>query len=142
MRHLSKDMRNELRYVLLGELVCGGAVCAVFALLHRFRYTVPLGYVWGSVFAMLNLYLLARRVQRIAESGEADKAAAQKQLKASYLERIMIMALAIVLGVIVPWFHYIAVLIPFLVPQPVMLLRKTILSAREKKNDAKEQGGS
>ena len=70
--------------------------------------------MWGSFFALLNLYLLARRVQRISDSGEADKAAAQKQLKASYLGRIMIMAFAVVTGVLIPWFHYIAVLVPFL----------------------------
>ena len=82
MHHLSKDVRAELRYVLIGEIVCSALICVVFALLHRLDYTVPLGAVWGSFFALLNLYLLARRVQRISDSGEADKAAAQKQLKA------------------------------------------------------------
>ena len=96
MHHLSKDVRAELRYVLIGEIVCSALICVVFALLHRLDYTVPLGAVWGSFFALLNLYLLARRVQRISDSGEADKAAAQKQLKASYLGRIMIMAFAVV----------------------------------------------
>ena len=102
MHHLSKDVRAELRYVLIGEIVCSALICVVFALLHRLDYTVPLGAVWGSFFALLNLYLLARRVQRISDSGEADKAAAQKQLKASYLGRIMIMAFAVVTGVLIP----------------------------------------
>ena len=142
MHHLSKDVRAELRYVLLGEVVCIALVCVVFALLHRFNYTVPLGALWGSVFALLNLYLLARRVQRISDAGEADQASAQKQLKASYLGRIMIMAFAIVVGVIVPWFHYIAALVPFLVPQPVMLLRRAMLSARARRDDTDKKGES
>ena len=142
MHHLSKDVRAELRYVLLGEVVCIALVCVVFALLHRFSYTVPLGALWGSVFALLNLYLLARRVQRISDAGEADQASAQKQLKASYLGRIMIMAFAIVVGVIVPWFHYIAVLVAFLVPQPVMLLRRAMLSARARRDDTDKKGES
>ena len=71
MHHLSKDVRAELRYVLIGEIVCSALICVVFALLHRLDYTVPLGAVWGSFFALLNLYLLARRVQRISDSGEA-----------------------------------------------------------------------
>ena len=79
MHHLSKDVRAELRYVLIGEIVCSALICVVFALLHRLDYTVPLGAVWGSFFALLNLYLLARRVQRISDSGEADKAAADAQ---------------------------------------------------------------
>lgn len=69
MHHLSKDVRAELRYVLIGEIVCSALICVVFALLHRLDYTVPLGAVWGSFFALLNLYLLARRVQRISDSG-------------------------------------------------------------------------
>ena len=77
-----------------------------------------------------------------ADAGEADQASAQKQLKASYLGRIMIMAFAIVVGVIVPWFHYIAVLVPFLVPQPVMLLRRAMLSARARRDDTDKKGES
>ena len=131
MKQLNKDVRGELLYVLVGELVCDGLLCLAFALLHYFNYTVLLGALWGTAFAMLNLYLLARRVQRIADAGEADKASAQKQLKASYLGRIMLMALAIVAGVLVPWFHYIAVLVPFLVPQPVMMIRRAAVSKKQ-----------
>lgn len=141
MHHLSKDVRAELRYVLIGEIVCSALICVVFALLHRLDYTVPLGAVWGSFFALLNLYLLARRVQRISDSGEADKAAAQKQLKASYLGRIMIMAFAVVTGVLIPWFHYIAVLVPFLAPQPIMMIRRAVRSARARRDDTEKKGG-
>ena len=142
MHHLSKDVRAELRYVLIGEIVCSALICVVFALLHRLDYTVPLGAVWGSFFALLNLYLLARRVQRISDSGEADKGAAQKQLKASYLGRIMIMAFAVVTGVLVPWFHYIAVLVPFLAPQPIMMIRRAVRSARARRDDTEKKGES
>ena len=128
MHHLSKDVRAELRYVLIGEIVCSALICVVFALLHRLDYTVPLGAVWGSFFALLNLYLLARRVQRISDSGEADKAAAQKQLKASYLGRIMIMAFA--------------VLVPFLAPQPIMMIRRAVRSARARRDDTEKKGES
>ena len=38
----------------------------------------------------------------------------------------------IIVGVIVPWFHYISALIPFLIPQPVMMLRRAIVTALEK----------
>ena len=122
MHHLSKDVRAELRYVLIGEIVCSALICVVFAL--------------------LNLYLLARRVQRISDSGEADKAAAQKQLKASYLGRIMIMAFAVVTGVLIPWFHYIAVLVPFLAPQPIMMIRRAVRSARARRDDTEKKGES
>ena len=70
MNKLSKDIRHELLYVAVGLLVSCGLICGVFALLGRFSYTVPLGALWGSVFAFLNLFLLARRVQRLADGTE------------------------------------------------------------------------
>ena len=73
---------------------------------------------------------------------EADKAAAQKQLKASYLGRIMIMAFAVVTGVLIPWFHYIAVLVPFLAPQPIMMIRRAVRSARARRDDTEKKGES
>lgn len=133
MKELSKDIRQELAWVAAALLIGDGLICAVFALLHRFDYTVVLGALWGSVFAFLNLFLLARRVQRIAAGSEEEQALAQRQLKSSYFGRIMIMAFAIVSGIIVPWFHYIAVLVPFLVPQPVMLVRRSAAAARQKR---------
>ena len=75
-------------------------------------------------------------------SQPTDKAAAQKQLKASYLGRIMIMAFAVVTGVLVPWFHYIAVLVPFLAPQPIMMIRRAVRSARARRDDTEKKGES
>ena len=106
-----------------------------------FSYTVPLGALWGSVFAFLNLFLLARRVQRLADGTEEEQALARQKLKSSYLGRIMLMAFAIIVGILVPWFHYIAVVVPFLVPQPVMLIRRSIVSARAKRSNS-EKGES
>ena len=141
MNKLSKDIRHELLYVAVGLAVSCGLICGVFALLGRFNYTVLLGALWGSVFAFLNLFLLARRVQRLADGTEEEQALAKQKLKSSYLGRIMLMAFAIIVGILVPWFHYIAVVVPFLVTQPVMLIRRSIVSARAKRSNS-EKGES
>ena len=140
---LNNAIRRELVFVA-AELAVGDAlICAVFALLHKFDYTVPLGAVWGSAFAFLNVYLLALRVQKVADSEDADKKIAQNRLRSSYFGRMMLMVFAIVVGVIVPWFHYISALIPFLIPQPVMMLRRAIVTAREKRGaDNSDKGES
>lgn len=130
---LNNAIRRELVFVAAGLAVGDALICAVFALLHKFDYTVPLGAVWGSAFAFLNVYLLALRVQKVADSEDADKKIAQNRLRSSYFGRMMLMVFAIVVGVIVPWFHYISALIPFLIPQPVMMLRRAIVTAREKR---------
>lgn len=140
---LNNAIRRELVFVAAGLAVGDALICAVFALLHKFDYTVPLGAVWGSAFAFLNVYLLALRVQKVADSEDADKKIAQNRLRSSYFGRMMLMVFAIVVGVIVPWFHYISALIPFLIPQPVMMLRRAIVTAREKRGaDNSDRGES
>ena len=128
---LNKAIRRELAFVAAGLAAGDVLICAAFALLHKFDYTVPLGAVWGSAFALLNVYLLGLRVQRVADSEDADKKIAQNRLRSSYFGRMMLMVFAIVVGVIVPFFNYISTLIPFLIPQPVMMLRRAIVTARE-----------
>ena len=130
---LNKAIRRELAFVAAGLAAGDVLICAVFALLHKFDYTVPLGAVWGSAFALLNVYLLGLRVQRVADSEDTDKKIAQNRLRSSYFGRMMLMVFAIVVGVIVPFFNYISTLIPFLIPQPVMMLRRAIVTAREKR---------
>ena len=80
-------------------------------------------------------------MQRLADGTEEEQALARQKLKSSYLGRIMLMAFAIIVGILVPWFHYIAVVVPFLVPQPVMLIRRSIVSARAKRSNS-EKGES
>ena len=123
---LNQSIVKELRYVAVSLGVIAVVICAAFAALHRLDYTVILGALWGSVFAFLNVWLLARRVQQVSESSEEERKLAQNQLRRSYFSRMMLMAFAIVVGIIAPFFHYIAVLLPFLVPQPVMMLRRAV----------------
>lgn len=130
---LNKAIRRELAFVAAGLAAGDVLICAAFALLHKFDYTVPLGAVWGSAFALLNVYLLGLRVQRVADSEDTDKKIAQNRLRSSYFGRMMLMVFAIVVGVIVPFFNYISTLIPFLIPQPVMMLRRAIVTARERR---------
>ena len=111
----------------------------MFALLNKFDYTVPLGALWGSVFAWLSIFLLALRVQKVADSEGEEKALAQKRLRSSYFARMLLMVAAVVVGVVAPCFHYVAALVPFLVPQPVLMLRRSIVTTRAKRA-AKQSG--
>lgn len=136
---LTKSIRTELTFVAAGLLVCDAALCAIFAVLHCFDYTVALGALWGSAFAWLSIFLLALRVQKVADcTDDTARAVAQKRLRSSYFARMMLMVFAVVIGIVVPFFHYIAVLVPFLVPQPVLMLRRAIVTRREKQQKEAE----
>lgn len=136
---LDRSIRTELAFVAAGLAAGTCLICVVFALLHRFDYTVLLGALWGSAFAFLSIFLLALRVQKVAESDDEEKKLAQKRLRTSYFGRMMLMVFAIVVGVIAPFFNYISALVPFLLPQPVLMLRRSIVTARAKRGAAAEQ---
>ena len=97
---LNNAIRRELVFVAAGLAVGDALICAVFALLNKFDYTVPLGALWGSVFAWLSIFLLALRVQKVADSEGEEKALAQKRLRSSYFARMLLMVAAVVVGVV------------------------------------------
>lgn len=136
---LTKSIRTELVFLAVGLLICACAICAVFALMHRFDYTVALGVLWGSIFAWLRIFVLAVQVQKFADStDDTSRTVAQNRLRASYFVRMMVMVFAVVVGIVVPYLHYIAVLLPFLVAQPVLMMRRAIVSRQEKRQKEAE----
>lgn len=131
---LQASIRTELAFVAAGLAVADALICLVAALLRCFDYTVALGAVWGSVFAWFSIYLLARHVQKVADcTDEAAQKQAQQRMRVSYFGRMMLMVFAVVFGIVVPFFNYIAALIPFLVPKPVLMLRRAIIARAEKR---------
>lgn len=137
---LNKSIQTELAFVAGGLLVGSGLICLVFALIGHFDYTVVLGALWGSLFAWLSIYLLARRVQKVADSEtEDEQKLAQKHMRSSYYGRMLLMVFAIVIGIIAPFFHYIAALIPFLLPKPILTLRRRVVRSKDQKAAQKEE---
>lgn len=128
---LDKSIRTELTFVAVGLAVGAVLTCVVFALLHAFDYTVALGALWGSVFAWLSIFMLAIYVQKVADSSEEEKPLAQKRLRSSYSLRMLLMVAAIVAGIILPFLNYIAALIPFLIPQPVLMFRRRVVRKKD-----------
>ena len=133
----------------------------VFLLVRKFDYTVLLGAIWGTFAAVLNFFLMALSVQRMAEamSGvslpyyeEKDAQAedadhvpkkdepkkdisaevpeikqAKRRMQASYTGRMLLMGAAGILGILLPFFHSLAALLPFLFPQFVVVANKLII---------------
>lgn len=138
MKKLDASIRTELIFVAAGLAVADALICLVFALFGGFDYTVPLGALWGSAFAWLSMFLLALRVQKAADATDPDaQKLAQLKIRSSYLGRMMLMVFAIIVGIVVPFFNYIAALIPFLIPKPVLMLRRRVVTKRDKSEGGK-----
>ena len=133
---ISPTVLLETKRVGLGVLLGDVLICAVFALLHKFNYTVPLGALLGTVCAVGNFFLLGVSIQKGLDMGDAM----QKYLKSSYALRMLMHLACIALAALLPCFHLIATIIPLFFPRLTILGMQLLgLYKPEKKN--KEKGG-
>lgn len=127
-------IRRECARLAVGHLIADAVMCVVFAALSRLDYTVPLGAALGSAVAVLNFFLLGVTVQKAANEGGDQKRAVQ----ASYTLRMLMVSLAVILGIVLPFIHPIAVTLPFLLNTPLIYILQ-ILARNREKNAAKPE---
>ncbi|MGN1013786.1 MAG: ATP synthase subunit I [Butyricicoccus sp.] len=112
---IEQAVKDETRHIGIGV----GAMCAVmlvvFAVIGRFDYTVLLGAVLGGGFAVLNFFLMALAVQRSVS--QRDPATAKKITQSSYTKRLLLLAAVLVVGIKVPYFHWVATILPLFFPR-------------------------
>lgn len=65
--HVDETVRRETIRVAMGTCVLSVLMLAVYLIGGWFNYTVLLGAVWGTCFAVLNFFLLGMSVQRASE---------------------------------------------------------------------------
>lgn len=109
---LSPSVKKETSHITLGVLAGDAIMIAVFAVLKRLDYTVLLGALLGSAAAIGNFLLMCLAVQKAMDDPDRAKAIVQ----GSYGKRMLGMVAVMVVGLVVPWFNGIAVLVPFLLP--------------------------
>ena len=116
---LQPASRRELRRISAGVLIGGAAMEAVFAAVGRWDWPVLWGGLLGCAVAIGNFYYLAVSIQKAAAAQETR---AMLVMRSSYAMRMLIAAAAIILGVALPVFHWLAVLIPLLLPRLTILI--------------------
>jgi len=158
MKKLDSVVRRETLYIALFTLALSVPMEAVFLIFGWFDYTVPLGNLLGAAAAVLNFFLLGITVQAAIakdkeakesddthsseEGGESDDkpAALHKEarqlVKLSHTLRSLMLFVFCVVGVLVPCFHTIAVLIPLLFPRIAVMVRPWFFGRADK-----EKGG-
>ncbi|HIS94402.1 MAG TPA: hypothetical protein IAC19_01365 [Candidatus Ventricola gallistercoris] len=88
---------------------------AVYAAVGRFSLAVLIGGLMGSVYAVLNLYMLGRGVQKAVNCG--DEQMARAGLRASYSLRMVCMLVVAVLAFAFPFAEGVPCLIALLFPR-------------------------
>lgn len=116
----NKTVRRETGYIALWVAVLSALMQAVFLLIGRWDYTVLLGNLLSALASVGNFLLMGITVQKAVEKEEKAAAAAMKFSQSLRLFLLFGMA---ALGVLLPWFNTVAVLIPFFFPRIALIFR-------------------
>lgn len=118
-----KFIIRETALLLLGELICAGAVMGLAALLNSFDYTVILGAIVGALLATANFFF-----QAIASDAAADKAVAQDVkggkaiIKVSFYGRMIGIVALLAVFAISGHCNILAMAIPLFLGFPVLMV--------------------
>lgn len=105
---------KETKRIAIGVLILTALMVAIFAVCGRFDSTVLWGALLGCAYAIVNFFLMAYTIQRGTETTHTK---AKTKIQLSYTLRMLLMLLVGVLGVTLPCFHWLAVLLPFVFPR-------------------------
>ena len=118
---ISPVVLAETGRVAVYTAVGTGLMWLVFGVLHLlmpdkvpFDWTVVLGGAGGGTVAVLNFFLMGIGVQKAASASSEDQARAY--MKTSYIWRMLMQGLWMVAAIAAPCFHFVAGLVPLLMP--------------------------
>ena len=128
-------VKKETLYILGFSIVLSVVMELVFYLCGHMDYTVPLGNLLGVIIAVLNFFLMGLTIQN--SIGLSEKDASEKLKLSQKLRMLMVIALAAV-GVGLPCFHSLAVVIPLFFPR-IAIAFWPLLNKEDEQPPADEQ---
>ena len=113
-------VKAETKYIIIVVLILTALMEAVFLVIGKWDTTVLFGGLLGAATAVLNFFLMGLTIQK--SIGLDEKAASDKLKLSQMLRMLMVVALAAV-GVGLPCFHALAVVIPLFFPRIAIAFR-------------------
>ena len=117
---VDKTVLKETKYITAFVVILSVLLQSVFLILRRWDYTVLLGNLLGAAAAAGNFFLMGLTVQKAVTKDEAE---AKKVIKTSQTLRNFGLFIIGMIGVLVPVFNTIAVLVPYFFPRFAILLK-------------------
>ena len=105
-------VRKETIRVALGVLIGDVVMLAIFFALRKLDLTVIFGALLGTAAAVGNFFAMGLAVQKALNDPDNAKRIVQR----SYTLRMIAVAAILIVGFVLPYFHRIALVIPFLLP--------------------------
>ncbi len=135
---LDKEVRNDLRTMAVGCLVCTAIIMLGFLIAGSFDLTVVIGGVIGWLLAFGNFFFMSIGVIKALETG--DESTAKLKMRSSYLGRTVVMLAVMVVALIVDWIHWVPVVASVFFPRIVITARNLINLAVSRKQHLSGNG--
>lgn len=120
MNKIDPTVLKETKYIAAFVCVLSLLTEAVFLVIGKWEYTVLLGNLLGAFGGILNFFLMGLTVQSALTKDEKD---AKSTVRASQLYRNLLLAAIALLGILLPCFHGVAVVIPLFFPRIAIAFR-------------------
>ncbi|MBQ3094734.1 MAG: ATP synthase subunit I [Clostridia bacterium] len=114
-----KAVIDNTVYIAAVTLILAVLMHAVFLIAGHWSLSVLWGSLLGCAAAVLNFFTMGLFVQQAVQKEEKE---ARNLVKLSQTVRFMGVLVVAVIGVAVPWFHSVAVVVPLLFPRVAIAL--------------------
>lgn len=120
---IDKTVIKETKYISFFVIILSVLMQSVFLIISKWDYTVLLGNIYGAAIAVLNFFVMGLYVQKAVGQDEKD---AKQTVKASQSLRFAAIILLAGVGVVIPVFNPVTVVIPLIFPSIAVFLRPLI----------------
>lgn len=118
-----KFVIHKTLLILLGQVVCVAIMLGIFYLLGRFDRSVILGGIFGGLIATANFFFMAVGATLAADKAERqDVNGGKATIQASYIGRLIFMALVLFALIKSGLCDVFAVVLPLLFTRPILTL--------------------
>lgn len=121
MQKIDKTILKETAYISAVSLILSVLMQVVFLIFSFWDYTVILGNLLGLTASVGNFFLMGLTVQKALTKEEEKEA--RNLIKLSQSGRLMLLFGVAAIGCLIPVFHSIATVIPYLFPRIAVMLR-------------------
>jgi hypothetical protein len=116
-----KFILHKTAFIAIGQALCVAVMIGVFALLGYYDRSVLLGGIVGALIATANHAVLVAGVMIASKKAEnQDTKGGQSVIQLSYMGRLLVLFLILVLCAKSEVFHLLALVIPLLFTRPIL----------------------
>ena len=130
---LQDAVKKETAFVAVGTAAGTAVMILAFYVLNRvmpesvpFGSGVILGGICGCAVAVLNFFLMAVTVQKVANTEDQD--IAYRTMKLSYRNRMLLQLLWVIIAIAVPVFQFAAGILPLMIPSLVIKAKGVLMN--------------